>query len=128
MESGEEISVLVVDDDPTVRDDLAELLAVEGLRAVSASNGDEALAILRAGLRPRLIILDLMMPVMNGYEFREEQLRDPRCAQIPVIAFSAVLNPEEPRMLLEPDAYLQKPIDLAVLLTLVRKYCCKTAV
>jgi CheY-like chemotaxis protein len=123
MVSEETVSVLVVDDDPTVRDDLGELLATEGLRVVSASNGYEALTILRGGLHPGLIILDLMMPVMDGYEFRQEQLHDPAFAQIPVVAFSAVLNPEEPRMLLEPDAYLQKPIEIAALLALVRQHC-----
>ena len=80
--------VLVVEDDDDIRSLLAELLEEEGYEVVSAADGRQGLD--RAHERPPdLILLDLMMPVMNGWEFREEQKRDPAIAGVPVVVVSA---------------------------------------
>ncbi len=80
--------VLVVDDDRDIRELLVELLASEGYEVASAADGRRALAEARAH-RPDVILLDLMMPVMSGWEFRQEQLRDPGLADIPVVVVTA---------------------------------------
>ena len=80
--------VLVVDDDRDIRELMVELLASEGYEVASASDGRRALAEARAR-RPDVILLDLMMPVMSGWEFREAQLRDPTLADIPVVVVTA---------------------------------------
>src|SRR5262245_23155992 len=81
--------VLVVDDDEEIRNALTEFLSDEGYGVVSASNGREALASLREGVHPSVILLDLMMPVMDGWDFRAEQLRDPGLRDIPVVVITA---------------------------------------
>ena len=80
--------MLVVDDDRDIRELLVELLASEGYAVASAADGRRALAEARA-TRPDVILLDLMMPVMSGWEFREAQLRDPELAGIPVVVVTA---------------------------------------
>jgi len=82
-------TILVVDDDPDIRTALSELLESEGYEVMGAANGAAALAQLRAGARPCAILLDLMMPFMNGWEFRAEQLRDPALREIPVVLLTA---------------------------------------
>jgi CheY-like chemotaxis protein len=81
--------VLIIDDDRDTREALGELLADEGFVIEAAWNGAEALKRLRAGFRPHVIILDLMMPVMDGLAFRAEQKQDPEFAGIPVIGVTA---------------------------------------
>src|SRR5262249_1755713 len=81
--------VLVVDDDSDIRGALCELLEDEGYRVVAASNGEEALVYLNSRERPCVILLDLMMPVMDGWEFRRQQQKDPRWSQIPVVVITA---------------------------------------
>jgi CheY-like chemotaxis protein len=81
---------MVVDDDPDVRAAICELLETEGYEALAAANGALALARLRGGgVRPGAILLDLMMPFMNGWEFRAEQLRDPQLRAIPIVLLTA---------------------------------------
>ena len=80
--------VLVVDDNRDIRELLVELLAAEGYAVAGAEDGRRALAEARAN-RPDVILLDLMMPVMSGWEFREAQLRDPDLADVPVVVVSA---------------------------------------
>src|SRR5262245_59771290 len=82
-------TILVVDDDRGVREAMEALLLAEGLEAVGAEDGQDALDRLRAGLRPCIILLDLMMPKIDGFAFRHAQRADPALADIPVIAFSA---------------------------------------
>src|SRR6476646_6367807 len=77
--------ILIVDDDKDVRSALAELLEGEGYAVAGAHNGHEALQLMRAGLHPAVILLDLMMPVMDGWDFRSEQQRDPAFAGVPVV-------------------------------------------
>ncbi len=81
--------ILVVDDDTDLRETLGELLTEEGYEPRLFENGRTALDCLRHGIRPKLILLDLMMPEMNGWQFREEQLRDERLRDIPVVVMTA---------------------------------------
>lgn len=88
-DGGRAAAVMVVDDDAGIRELLVEILELSGLRVCCASNGRDALARLRCGaVRPDAIVLDLDMPVMNGWQFRREQLLDPRLADIPVLVAS----------------------------------------
>jgi CheY-like chemotaxis protein len=89
MQSVGDRIVLIVDDDPDVAAVLADLLQLEGFSVASALDGAAALAQLRDGLRPCAILLDLMMPVMDGWAFRADQLADPALAPIPVLVTSA---------------------------------------
>ena len=117
--------VLVIDDHPDVRESLEELLRGEGYAVETAENGRDALAKLYAGLQPCLIILDLMMPVMDGFAFRQEQLNHPQFAHIPIIACSAAELPHQAIAQLRVDACMQKPVDLAQMLALVNQHCLK---
>jgi len=82
-------SILVVDDDPDIRHSLTEILVDEGYDALTAGNGREALSMIRANHAPSLIVLDLMMPVMDGYYFLIEQRRAVALAGIPVVVVTA---------------------------------------
>ena len=108
------VAVLVIDDDEDIRATLAEILAAEGFQPLEAGNGREGLTIL-ATTRPRVILLDLMMPVMNGWQFREEQRRQPALADIPVIVITAY---DAPRI--DAARVLRKPFDLEQLVGTVR--------
>ena len=115
--------VLVVEDDPTIREVLVEVLGEHGYSAVGASNGREALDTLAASSdRPCVILLDLMMPVMDGRSFREQQLQSPDLSDIPVIVISAHLDHTATNDL-NAAAYLRKPVKLAEVLRSVRTYC-----
>jgi CheY-like chemotaxis protein len=116
-------AVLVIDDEADLRDGVAFWLEQNGYPVVTASNGEEGLALLRSGLRPSLVLLDLMMPIRDGFGFRQAQLQDPLCADIPVVVFSGVYDPRAHSAALRAAAYLQKPVDLDQLLGLVRQYC-----
>ena len=113
--------VLIVEDDVDLREMMAQLLAIEGFGAATVSNGREALDYLARGDRPGVILLDLMMPVMNGWEFRREQKSKPELADVPVIVLSAL----DPRRADDVDAvaFLKKPLDFDRLLQLVRQHC-----
>jgi CheY-like chemotaxis protein len=116
-------TVLVVEDDEDIRETLVEILEDEGYHATGAANGRDALERLRSAAFPHLILLDLMMPVMNGWEFRSEQQRDPVLAAIPVVVVSGVDNVPEKAASLDAAAYLAKPIEIKTLLDLVQRYC-----
>jgi CheY-like chemotaxis protein len=116
-------AVLVVEDDPDIRATLCEALEDHGYTAVGVSNGVEALAYLRSDAeRPRLILLDLMMPVMDGQTFRAEQRADAQLAAIPVIVISAYRDVERYAQELATD-YLAKPVRLEQLLDMARRHC-----
>ena len=110
--------VLIVEDDADLLETFLLVLEGAGHVATGAGNGQEALDKLRGGLRPDLILLDLMMPVMNGWQFREEQLKDPALASIPVVVVSAA-GPISETHTLHPAAFLPKPVDLEALLEIV---------
>jgi CheY-like chemotaxis protein len=116
-------AILVVDDNDDVRDAMIAALQVAGYEAEGAENGAVALRRLRdEGLRPGLILLDLMMPEMDGLEFRERQLRYAELAQIPVVIISAFGRQTAVRALGVSD-YLAKPIDFRRLLDVVAQHC-----
>jgi CheY-like chemotaxis protein len=118
--------ILVVDDHYEIRVALAELLEDEGYQVITA-HGQEALALLRRGtVRPALIVLDLMMPVMDGWTFREIQASDPALQTIPVVVISAISNVQHGRHPVPAAAYLPKPLNFALLLQTVTRYCCPT--
>lgn len=112
--------ILVVEDDREIRLALVDLLKFEGFEVHSASDGQQALDILRRGIRPDLIILDLMMPVKSGAQFREEQLNDSTIADIPVIVLSADANIQSVSERLEIRHFLKKPVNLEDLLASVQ--------
>jgi len=100
---------------------MAQLLALEGFQPAAVANGQEALDYLRQENAPNLILLDLMMPVMDGWEFRRRQQANPAMAQVPVIVLSAL---DHVRMAeVSAEAILKKPLDFDRLLELVRSYC-----
>jgi CheY-like chemotaxis protein len=113
--------VLIVEDDADLRDMMAQLLSLEGLNAATVANGREALEYLRDGARPDVILLDLMMPVMDGWEFRRRQQADPAMSGVPVIVLSALDQARTADV--DADAFLKKPLDFDRLLALVRTYC-----
>jgi CheY-like chemotaxis protein len=113
--------VLIVEDDADLRDMMAQLLTLEGFNAATVSNGREALEYLRNSARPDVILLDLMMPVMDGWEFRRRQQADPAMSDVPVIVLSALDQSRAADV--NADAFLKKPLDFDRLLALVRTYC-----
>ena len=116
-------SVLLIDDEPMVREPLVELLHQEGLDVMIAGDGAEAHEHLRTGVRPCVILLDLRMPGMDGYEFRAEQMRDPALARIPVIVISGDDLVDEKALQLGIDEYLRKPVDLDQFMTAIESHC-----
>jgi CheY-like chemotaxis protein len=110
--------VLIVEDDPDVLDACVGVLSDEGYEVSMARNGREALELLRTGPHPVVILLDLMMPVMNGFEFRARQLADPSIAGLPVVVVTAGAASNRVREL-RPLAYLTKPFELNDLLRVV---------
>lgn len=115
--------VLLVDDDATVRDSMKWLLELHGHPVVTAANGAEALDRLRNGLRPRVILLDLIMPVMDGFEFREKQIQDAELAAIPVLVYSGDFDSAANAKRLGATAYFQKAAGVEALLKLIEKLC-----
>jgi CheY-like chemotaxis protein len=111
--------LLLVEDNDCLREALGVLFETEGHEVARATNGRDALAQLRAGLRPSLIVLDLMMPVMNGVEFLRHQRADPALAHIPVIIHSSADDMLEQIQGLSVLACLRKPASLSRLVELV---------
>ena len=111
--------VLLVDDDAAVRRTIARFLEFEGFVVVEAGNGLEALNYLRTGAGASVIVLDLRMPVMDGWAFRREQRLDPRLEHIPVVIMSGA---DADRFLeLEAAAAFEKPVTMAQITGVVRK-------
>jgi CheY-like chemotaxis protein len=115
--------ILLVEDDPDSRACMRSLLELEGYVVHTAADGAEALKRLRSGLEPGLIVLDLMMPGMDGFQFRKEQLRDPKLSAIPVVIYSGHHDDKANAALLEPTAYIRKPFDFDSFLDLVSAHC-----
>ena len=112
--------VLVVDDDPDIRDLLVSALADDGFVSESARNGRDALDVLDH-FDADVIVLDLMMPVMDGWEFRRRQVQDAKLKNIPTIVVSAAGR--ERLAQISADAYLSKPVDMDELLQRVSQFC-----
>jgi CheY-like chemotaxis protein len=108
--------ILIVDDDAGSRTALADVLVDEGFEVVAVDSGSAALDQLRGPSPPHLIVLDLMMPGMDGWDLRHEQKRDPKLADIPVIAVSAAGK------LPDADVQFRKPLDLDKFLEAVKRF------
>jgi CheY-like chemotaxis protein len=115
----EDPRILVVEDDADAREALIALLQMKGYRAVPAGNGKEALDYLDRAPIPDLIILDLWMPVMDGWQFRSEQIKDSRLKDIPVIVVTALSDQAD----VDANEVIIKPVDVDSLLSTVSHYC-----
>jgi two-component system response regulator MprA len=114
--------LLVIDDDHDILLSLQDVLEAEGYRVITACSGREGLEYLRTGLRPDLILLDLMMPGVSGWAFRSRQLADPELASIPVVVVSGQGLSAREVATLRVAGYLPKPVDLDVLLSTVERF------
>lgn len=120
----EPCTILLVDDDDAIRETVADALQDDGHHVVQASNGQEALDVLRSMDRaPNAILLDLMMPVMDGPAFREQQVASEAWRDIPVILFSADAAAKVKARDLAVQEVLIKPVKLASLLAVIARYC-----
>jgi CheY-like chemotaxis protein len=116
--------VMVVDDDTDLRETLMEVLQDNEFRVVGAANGQEALDLIHsAAQRPCVILLDLMMPIMDGKAFYSALRNEPELSQIPVIVLSAHANVEAVLADVAVEAKLSKPVDIEPLLALVKRHC-----
>jgi len=116
--------VLIVDDDRSVAEGLGEVLESEGYEVQTADNGRAALEQLRGGLRPCAILLDLMMPVMDGWDFRHAQMSDVDLKEIPVVIISAAgFSANTVRAQFGGVEYLTKPFQLGPFVATVRRFC-----
>jgi CheY-like chemotaxis protein len=114
-------SVLIVEDDDDLCEFMNYLLTSNGYETVCAHNGRDALDQMRS-CKPCLVLLDLHMPVMDGFEFRWHQLRDPSCASIPVVAVTAHFDPRDVERRLGVKC-LRKPFAIDHILTEVQRAC-----
>lgn len=116
-------NILIVEDDDDIREALTQILELEGYVVREAVNGREALDMSAKGPTPDLILLDLMMPVMDGWQFRAEQLKDPVLAKVPVVVISADAGVHEKVTTFGAASVLPKPISLDRLLRAVESLC-----
>jgi two-component system chemotaxis response regulator CheY len=114
-------TILLVEDDFDIREALVEALRDKGYLVDSAVDGLQALQILRAGARPGVILLDLMMPRMDGSEFRMAQRADPALAHLPVVLLSADARMDEKARTLKVQDTVRKPIDLSQLYGVIER-------
>jgi len=113
--------ILVVEDDKDLRESLCEALNLEGYAVVCAENGHAALAHLVANAPPCMILLDLMMPIMDGWTFRAEMLKDQSLASVPIIVMTAA-SPARAAAA-AAKAILYKPLDMSTVIDTVQEYC-----
>jgi CheY-like chemotaxis protein len=119
-------SILVIEDDKDIRETIAQVLEIEGYPVASASNGAEAVQVLEKLPKPSLILLDLMMPIMNGWQFMEKQKDDTAFASLPVVVVSALpANAAfaDVKAVEGAVGYIKKPISLTALMEVVQQYC-----
>ncbi len=122
MKSGTTRTILLVEDEPDIRASMREALESAGHRVIAASNGREALEMLRESPKPSMILLDLMMPVMNGWDFAEAVQSHPQHAGIPIVVVTA-LTQEADRRRIVARGVLTKPVDLDRLFHVVEEVC-----
>lgn len=115
-------TVLLIDDDADIRESLAEVIADHGFEVVTAKNGEEGIRV-ALERRPGVIFLDLMMPVMSGWDVRPAMKRIPELADIPVVVLSGVDDVHHQVGYLDVDGYLRKPVDVKIFLEVVKGYC-----
>jgi len=121
-------NVLIVEDDPDTREMVRQLLATHGFYALAAADGLEALHLLRAVRHraphaPCLVLLDLAMPRLGGKEFRRSQLGDPTVASVPIAVMSGASDLQQRAEAMGAVATLAKPLDIDVLIEVVKRYC-----
>lgn len=114
-------TVFIIEDDVDTRDMLSRFLELEGYRVEVAANGRQALDRLASGAQACVIVLDLMMPIMDGWEFRRRQIEDARLKDIPTIVVSAAGRDRLAKI--SAHAYLSKPVDMDELLARVSQFC-----
>ena len=117
--------ILLVEDDRDTQESMKCALEMAGYDVTVASGADEAMNRLRRGLQPRVIMLDLMMPGKTGFQFRGEQMQDPRFADIPLVVYSGHHDIIANAVQLGAAAYFQKPVDIDALLHVIEKHCPK---
>jgi two-component system chemotaxis response regulator CheY len=116
--------VFLIEDDPDIRDALSQILGLEGFAVQAAENGQEGLNQLRSmPTTPDMILLDIMMPVMDGYQFLEERQRDPGIRKIPVLILTANQSSDNTR-LVDIQGFLRKPLDLEKLISTMQTVLC----
>src|SRR3954471_4273683 len=116
--------VMIVEDDRDVRETIADILTDNSYQPILASNGAEALAELRAAAaKPCVILLDIMMPVMNGWEFRARQRTEADLSEIPVVVISAHADASWAASEMEAAGFLRKPVKLESLLESISRFC-----
>lgn len=115
-------TVFIVEDDVDTREMLGRFLELEGYRVETAANGKLALERLESGVGACVILLDLMMPVMDGWQFRQVQQNDPSLSRIPVVVVTAA-GPRERIRPITADGWLAKPLDLDHLLATIERFC-----
>jgi two-component system chemotaxis response regulator CheY len=121
-----ETLIMIVEDDADLRDGIAYLLEACGYQVAASTDGEDALDQLRRGVQPCLILLDLLMPRKDGFQFRAEQMQNPKFSSIPTIAYSGIYTGSglrEKALGLGITTVLEKPVDYDALLDLVEKYC-----
>ena len=112
--------ILVVEDDQDIRETIKDFLEMEHYRVLTANNGSEALLVLMSGVKPSLVLLDMMMPIMGGREFLDIILKDSALAPIPVFVLSAIADSKNTE---GAAGFIKKPADLEVLSKMVRSFC-----
>jgi CheY-like chemotaxis protein len=116
-------TILIIEDDDDISEALADILRAHGFAVATARDGQEAIDYLHRGDEPpRLILLDLMLPVMDGWAFRAAQLEDVRLASIPVVVLSAAADLTQHAQALHVDEYLNKPVDVPRLLHAIERH------
>jgi CheY-like chemotaxis protein len=116
-------SILVIDDDQDLREAITTALTDEGYQATAVGSAREALVRLREDVAPSLILLDMMMPGMDGWQFRLELQREPATAKIPIVILSGHQNVRDAALALGAADYLRKPVRIESLLEVAGRYC-----
>jgi CheY-like chemotaxis protein len=122
MSASSRLPLMIVDDDDDLRDALADVMSAQGYEVAAFADARAALAALEAGVTPFLILLDLMMPGMSGWEFRAAQLENPTLALIPVVVVTAAGSVSAGARTLSSVEVLHKPFALEILLPVVARY------
>lgn len=120
--------ILLIDDEDLIRSGLAELLRLDGYDVVEAADGAKALRDLEAGLRPCLVLLDLNMPGVSGWQFRALQLRNKELAEIPVVVLSGHGGISQQASTLMLSDFVAKPVDFDKLIRIVERTCRRSLV